>query len=135
MDHVVRTEAKSKNNTKREEQTLEVFVDRDPKHFGTILEYLRNKADGVYMHPSVARLLANLEDSSCKSNNRQDEGDVRDGTQTIANEDTTHTTNKSISTISFIELPKDSKTLAELYFESIFYNIPELTDHICCNRK
>jgi len=35
------------------------------------------------------------------------------------------------STTSSILLPKDSKTLTELYFESIHYRIPELTDRIC----
>ena len=43
-----------------------------------------------------------------------------------------HKTFKSIpSSTSSILLPKDSKTLTELYFESIHYRIPELTDRIC----
>jgi hypothetical protein len=42
MDQVAR--AKANNDI-----TLDgdVFIDRDPKHFGFILQYLRNKADGV----------------------------------------------------------------------------------------
>ena len=42
MDHVVRAEANleiGKNH--------EIFIDRDPKHFGMILAHLRNKADGI----------------------------------------------------------------------------------------
>jgi len=43
-----------------------------------------------------------------------------------------HKTFKSLpSSTSSILLPKDSKTLTELYFESIHYRIPELTDRIC----
>jgi len=46
-----------------------------------------------------------------------------------------HKTFKSMpSSTSSILLPKDSKTLTELYFESIHYRIPELTDRICSHQ-
>lgn len=123
MGHLLRSEA----NAGETIENHAVFVDRDYKHFGTILEYLRNKADGVYIHPSVAQrlLLKKLNDSNTES------GSAENNCEAVRDNETKQE-NKSISRTSFIELPTDSKTLTELYFESIYYNVPELTEHICC---
>lgn len=95
-----------------------IFIDRDPKHFGTILAYLRNKADGVFRHPIVAQQLMKFGNSNRQgsANNCQAAKDVT-------------------TQIFSIQLPKDSTTLTEMYFESIHYNIPELTDRICSQQS
>ena len=128
IDHVLRAEANSEMVCGEA-----VFVDRDHKHFGWILEYLRNKADGVYIHPSVAQqLLKKLPLNGTNSNKQSVQGSVDNNCEAARGGNDAKQMTKSMSKTSFIELPTDSKTLTELYFESIYYNIPELTDHICC---
>mmetsp|Transcript_8505 Transcript_8505/g.18392 ORF Transcript_8505/g.18392 Transcript_8505/m.18392 type:complete len:179 (-) Transcript_8505:322-858(-) len=120
-DHVQRAEGDVEKEV--DGDPVVIFVDRDPKHFGTILEYLRNKADGVYIHPNVARRLLKLKDNNDSNNNSNSSENGEASNEALIA--------KSISATSFIQLPNDSKTLTELYFESIYYNIPELTDRIC----
>ena len=111
---------KSATANKPDGTELIIFIDREPKHFGMILGYLRNKADGVYIHPSVAQQLMKFGSNK----HRQDGGEA-------AHTDTAQATKPISTSTAFILLPKDSETLMEMYLESIFYNIPELTDHIC----
>ena len=111
MDHVVYAESNAEIITSGDHA---IFTDQDSKHFGTILEYLRNKANGVYIYPSVAQRLVKL------SNSEQGSADNCQAEIT-----------KSISTTSFIKLPKDSKMLTEMYFEYIYHNMSDLTDRIC----
>lgn len=77
-----------------------VFIDRDHKHFGIILSYLRNKADGVYMNNSLSTRLRSK-------------------------------VNNAPSAAETVFLPKDQQSLQELYYESMHYDIPELTSYIC----
>ncbi|KAL3801099.1 hypothetical protein HJC23_002392 [Cyclotella cryptica] len=81
-----------------------VFIDRDPKHFGMILSYLRNRADGVSTGSTgiAAGLLG-------KSSNVE-------GSATAA---------------ASVYLPSDQQSLQEMYYESIHFQIPELSSHIC----
>jgi hypothetical protein len=76
-----------------------VFIDRDPKHFGTILSYLRNKADGVSTTSLTARLRSKV--------------------------------NSEPSAAETVFLPQDQQSLQEIYYESLHYQIPELTSYIC----
>mmetsp|Transcript_42525 Transcript_42525/g.77687 ORF Transcript_42525/g.77687 Transcript_42525/m.77687 type:complete len:236 (+) Transcript_42525:126-833(+) len=115
MDHVVRAEANPEIITSGDHA---IFIDRDPKHFGTILDYLRNKADGVFRHPSVAQRLMKF-----SNNNKQVSADNCQAAKDVTTQ------------IFSIPLPKDSKTLTEMYFESIHYNIPALTDRICSQQS
>ena len=108
MEHVLRAKVNagimsSGDNT--------VFINRDPKHFGTILEYLRNTANGVYRNPSVAQRLMKL-----GNNSRQASGD--NNCQAAKN------------VKAFIELSKDPTTLIKLHFKLLYYNITKLTEHI-----
>ena len=77
-----------------------IFIDRDPKHFGMILSYLRNKADGL----SSTRL----------------------GAQLIRRK-----INSYSSAVETIFLPQDQQSLQEIYYESMHYQIPELTAYVC----
>ena len=81
-----------------------VFIDRDPKHFGMILSYLRNRADGVSAGSTAiaARLLG-------KSINAEGQA----------------------SAAASVYLPSDQQSLQEMYYESIHFQIPELSAHIC----
>lgn len=116
MDHVVRAET----NMEIMGTDHAIFIDRDPKHFGMILAYLRNLADGIYRHPSVAPRLMKFGSNKKISSNCTTQS-TKEVTPQIA----------KLSCSSMIQLPKDSKTLTEMYFESIHYNIPELTNRIC----
>ncbi|KAL9188978.1 hypothetical protein ACHAXT_011468 [Thalassiosira profunda] len=111
MDHVVRAEKNAEISGTGGSDGPAIFVDRDPKHFGVILSYLRNKADGVY-RPSFGR-----------TNNGGAGGKTAQSATEMAH--------SKLSASSFIQLPKDSKSLTEMYFETIHYNIPELTNRIC----
>jgi hypothetical protein len=77
-----------------------IFIDRDNKHFGIILSYLRNKADGLYMNNSLSSRLRSK-------------------------------VNNAPSAAETVFLPKDQQSLQELYYESMHYDIPELTSYIC----
>lgn len=126
MDHVVRAEA----NMEVMGSDHAVFVDRDPKHFGIILTYLRNKADGLDRHLDSRRLLnfgRNNDAGSSSSSSSSSEAKKEASSQIM----------KSAPTLSFsssIILPKDSTTLTELYHESVHYQISELTEQICSQR-
>ena len=134
MDHVVRAEKNMEETIISGSTTNQhaIFIDRDPKHFDMILTYLRNKADGIYRQPGIAqRLMKSLDGKSSigssSSNGANNCGEsAKEATKEIA---------KSISTTTSILLPKDSKTLTEMYFESIHYRIPELTDCICSKQS
>ena len=133
MDHVVRAENNMEETIISGSTTNQhaIFIDRDPKHFDMILTYLRNKADGIYRQPGIAqRLMKSLDgksSSGSSSNGANNCGEsAKEATKEIA---------KSISTTTSILLPKDSKTLTEMYFESIHYRIPELTDCICSKQS
>ncbi|KAL7530128.1 hypothetical protein ACHAWF_003255 [Thalassiosira exigua] len=110
MDHVVRAERNS-------DLGGAVFVDRDPKHFGTILSYLRNKADGVHGRSTARRKRKLFGDEGGGSSGR----DPDRLSTAVA---------KSISTL----LPKDSNSLREIYLESVHYDMPELTNCIVSQR-
>lgn len=116
-DHVIRAEMN--DEVKREA----VFIDRDPKHFGMILSYLRNRADGV-CHPSnvTTKLLKfQLPTAATSTNSKSEcEATVRQLARSAA---------------SFVHLPSDSQTLTEMYFESLHYKIPELSAHICSKQS
>ena len=118
MDHVFRAEANAELSDGEA-----IFIDRDPAHFAVILTYLRNKADGVYTSPYAAKKLMKF-----GSKHGQDSADNHCKalkavpTKAIA---------EAVSPAYLIQLPKDSKILKEIYFESKHYNITELTDHIC----
>ena len=95
MDYVTRAE------TNKEMSQDAVFVDRDPKHFGMILSYLRNRADGV-SPAGISSLL--------RSKNNGDQ---------------------PMLAAASVYLPSDQQSLQEMYYESIHYQIPELTSYIC----
>ena len=76
-----------------------VFIDRDPKHFGMILSYLRNKADGLSNTGLTASLRSKV--------------------------------SKGPSAAETVFLPEDQQSLQEMYYESLHYQIPELTTYIC----
>ena len=121
MDHVARAEA----NAEISSTDGAVFVDRDPKHFGMILSYLRNKADGVHRCPSTAATLKLM-----RFGGNKDDVARRNNAQTVSS-----SLAKSMSSASFVQLPKDTKTLTEMYFESMHYDIPELTNQICSQQS
>mmetsp|Transcript_22202 Transcript_22202/g.46428 ORF Transcript_22202/g.46428 Transcript_22202/m.46428 type:complete len:305 (+) Transcript_22202:47-961(+) len=129
MDHVVRAESNREIVTGWNKA---IFIDRDHQHFGTILAYLRNKADGIYRRPGdgARRRLMKFGDKISNNNNNSN-----NKCQTIVKEAATKHLNEAKSTMpsasSYIpQLPKDPKTLTEIYFESLHYNIPELTNHL-----
>ena len=62
--NAVLTEYVTRAEANKELTQEAVFIDRDPKHFGMILSYLRNKADGL----SKTSLGAQLIRSKIKSN-------------------------------------------------------------------
>ena len=99
-DHVARAEANQEllmHNT-----TSGVFIDRDAKHFGFILQYLRNQVE--LEHSNLPRAFSETTTSSRM-------------TSLLA----------SWKTQSYMpQLPKDSKVLAELYVEATYYRIAEL---------
>lgn len=76
-----------------------VFIDRDPKHFGMILSYLRNKADGLSNSGLTASLRSKV--------------------------------SKGLSAAETVFLPEDQQSLQEMYYESLHYQISELTTYIC----
>ena len=83
--------------------------------------HLRNKADGIsYGHHQLLK----FGDANCNSISSSK-------SLTTAKEATKRVISKSLKNASYVQLPNDSKTLTEMYFESIHYNIPELTDRIC----
>ena len=110
-DHVLRAEANS------EYAGDAVFIDRDPKHFGVILAYLRNRADGLVGSSDAAATTSSL---------------LRFGRKQ-SNATTTSSTSppSSFKYTSTIQLPTDSTLLSEMYIESMHYRIPEMSDLIC----
>ena len=98
--NAVLTEYVTRAEANKELTQEAVFIDRDPKHFGMILSYLRNKADGL----SNTRLVSKLTRSKIKSNP---------------------------SAVETVFLPEDQQSLQEIYYESMHYQIPELTTFIC----
>eukprot|EP00985_Skeletonema_marinoi_P010746 scaffold5047_cov127-Skeletonema_marinoi.AAC.3 len=94
-----------------------VFIDRNPKHFELILEYLRNRADGLVGSSDAAATTSSI---------------LRFG----RNQSNTTTTSLSSPPRAFkytstIQLPTDSKILSEMYIESLHYQITEMQDLIC----
>ncbi len=112
-DHVLRAEA----NLEYAADNNAVFIDRDPKHFGIILAYLRNRADGLVGSSDAAATTSSL---------------VRFGRKQQSNTTNVATSpTSSFKYTSSIQLPTDSTLLSEMYIESMHYNIPEMTDLIC----
>ena len=112
-DHVLRAEA----NLEYAADNNAVFIDRDPKHFGVILAYLRNRADGLVGSSDAAATTSSL---------------VRFGRKQQSNTTNVATSpTSSFKYTSSIQLPTDSTLLSEMYIESMHYNIPEMTDLIC----
>ena len=99
-----------------------VFIDRDSKHFHVILTYLRNKADGLVGGPASSADAVAATTSSLLRFGRNKTGN---------NAPSTTTTTTSFKYTSSINLPDDIQSLRELYFESIHYQISELTELIC----
>jgi hypothetical protein len=97
-----------------------VFIDRDSKHFHVILTYLRNKADGLVGGPASSADAVAATTSSL----------LRFGRNTTQQQ-LPSTTTTSFKYTSSINLPDDIQSLRELYFESIHYQISELTELIC----
>ena len=111
-DHVLRAEANLEYASDNA-----VFIDRDPKHFGVILAYLRNRADGLVGSSDAAATTSSL---------------VRFGRKQQSNTTNVATSpTSSFKYTSSIQLPTDSTLLSEMYIESMHYNIPEMTDLIC----
>lgn len=151
MDHVARAEANSEMSvaggsaSASASATAAIFVDRDPKHFGMILTYLRNRADGVHGYPTptvvVARRLNKFGNKGKGNGNGNGNGNGASSSdqQSQAAQTVTSRLTKSMSTTiassSLVQLPKDSKTLTEMYFESVHYDIPELTGQICSQQS
>ncbi|KAL7491223.1 hypothetical protein ACHAWT_000639 [Skeletonema menzelii] len=111
-DHVLRAEANL------EYAGDAVFIDRDPKHFGVILAYLRNRADG----------LAGSSDAAATTSSIIRFGRKQSNTTTSS---TSPPSPSSFKYTSTIQLPTDSTLLSEMYIESIHYRIPEMSDLIC----
>ncbi|KAL7473579.1 hypothetical protein ACHAXS_014048 [Conticribra weissflogii] len=116
MDHVMRAE----KNCETASDSNAIFIDRDPKHFGLILNHLRNRADGIHL-PSASRRMLNLAKPSAGVN----------GGNAISMLGSLAPTSHALSPESHIHLPKDSLILAEMYFEAVHYQIPELSNRIC----
>ena len=95
-----------------------VFIDRDSKHFHVILTYLRNKADGLVGGPASSADAVAATTSSL----------LRFGRNKTKQQLPTTTSFKYTTSIN---LPDDIQSLRELYFESIHYQISELTELIC----
>ncbi|KAL7524226.1 hypothetical protein ACHAXR_000480 [Thalassiosira sp. AJA248-18] len=107
------------------------YIDPDPKHFGIILSYLRNKADGVYRHPSVGvvarRQLVNFGSGGSGSNSGNN------NCQAAATQIITKTMPyPPHPRFNFQKIPTH---YLKMYFESIHYNIPELSDRICSHSR
>ena len=102
FDHVLRAEANGDP----------IFIDRDPKHFGIILTYLRNRADGI-SDAAAARTSSVLKLGGKKS----------ESTAIPQAPFKTYTNS--------IQLPSDSNQLSELYIESLHYRMTELSNTIC----
>jgi hypothetical protein len=106
-DHVSRAEANSEIT-----RDGAVFIDRDPKHFSFVLQFLRNKAHVEASSNQYYFSKKNLSSSGSNATNlalqlkRALVGDT-------------------------LSLPKDSKVLSELYQEAAYYRISELQDAIC----
>jgi hypothetical protein len=98
-----------------------VFIDRDSKHFHVILTYLRNKADGL-VGPASDTVVAATTSSLLRFG--------RNKTQ-LQQQVTGNNAPASFKYTSSINLPDDIQSLRELYFESIHYQITELTELIC----
>jgi len=114
MDHVVRAELN--NEILGTEKAI--FVDRNPKHFDIILSYLRNRADGLHRYPNIkqATQLLTFRKSGIKATEKWSD---------FA---------KSASGVSTVQLPKDTASLSELYFEALHYQIPDLTRAVCSEK-
>ncbi|KAL7576470.1 hypothetical protein ACA910_017978 [Epithemia clementina (nom. ined.)] len=118
-DHVARAE----ENLEFMEQSMgnnrpAVFIDRDPKHFGFILQYLRNQ---VELEHSNLR----PHQSSSSSPLAQIAGGTALSTPTTPIQMTRLLT--TWKTKSFMpQLPKDPLVLAELYVEATYYRIVDL---------
>mmetsp|Transcript_32562 Transcript_32562/g.66477 ORF Transcript_32562/g.66477 Transcript_32562/m.66477 type:complete len:331 (+) Transcript_32562:49-1041(+) len=121
MDLVMRAE----KNCETTPESNAIFVDRDPKHFGMILNHLRNRADGIHL-PSTSRSMLNLAKPTATGKNQGRPG--RNAKSMLRG---LTPTSHALSPESHIHLPKDSLILAEMYFEAVHYQIPELSDRIC----
>lgn len=101
-----------------------IFIDRDPKHFPTILTYLRNKADGItYDHKNPTRESDNSDD---KTNNHRNKVEV-------AKENLEETYFKHVRLPTSVPA-NSSNTLADeledLHVEAKYYDLPELLWHL-----
>jgi hypothetical protein len=104
-DHVRRAEANL-------ELTREgaIFIDRDPCQFDIILQHLRNKVEGLsYNSSSVA--------VGIKTKWFQQFGYKK--------------TTNMIRPKTYVQLPKESEKLRDLYVEATHYRIPELQAALC----
>lgn len=93
-----------------------IFVDRDPKHFPFILQYLRHQLDG--QTNIFARCATKLSATPLRKQ--------------FAKEATASFMAKTSSTLSALQLPTtDTTALHELYIEATYYGIPALQNQIC----
>jgi BTB/POZ domain len=81
-----------------------VFIDRNPKHFGTILQFLRNRVEFKGKDVTSTNLIGALMPAQ-----------------------------EQFAKAYFIDLPKDEKVARELFVEASYYNLTELQQALNSN--
>ena len=97
-----------------------VFVDRDPKHFGVLLNHLRNKTEGLVC-VSVLVWLGTMLVESCRV--------FRLTTDFWCMQ--CHRTTFKGQQGATVQLPTDSAALRDIYLEAEFFGMQELSSRIC----
>ena len=109
-----------------------VFIDRDPKHFGTILQYLRDRTGQIGDeddNDDKSNGGDELRTRSSSNNNGFNQDEVRKHLK-IAKQRLEHTQQYLDLKGKLLILPKDPNDLKELYREAMFYEMQKLRDDI-----
>jgi hypothetical protein len=110
------------NNDNNDDETT-IFIDRDPKHFKTILAYLRNKAEEITYDDHHNH---NNDDGANKRNNKNDASRFEDKFKNYYKKHVRLPSSSSDSSSGLVV----GELLEDLHIECKYYKLPELCHHL-----